>query len=262
MADDKSPPIKEDTDKKSEPKEERLLAGKYKNKEELEKGYQELADKLTEQGSELGEARKQLLSARDYQMYTAPVVKLLEDDEGVRKTVFEKLGAVEPTTPQASVDTPDAIAQVARTEARRESAEVRLFQEKGVYADFEAKYGIDKLSDSDRKEARAKVGAYLGKWAPRGVKNIPLHLLGGYLEDAYLLANKDVIKEQGKAEGRVQQRAAEAGAIGSIPSGEASAPKKTELTPAQKAIAKKAKISEEDYAAQLNEIEAEYDVSD
>jgi len=246
MAEDTSPP-----EEGKEEKEE-LLAGKFKSKEDLEKSYLELDKKIGEQGLELGTARKELAEAREYQMYTRPVVDLLDKDESLRKTVFTKLGITTEGEPVKESKLDDSRVQEL---VRKETAPLRDAQQSDAVKDFEAKHGIDKLSPEERKDQRARIGAYIGKWVG-SMKNIPPQALASYLEDAYTLANADIIRNQGKLEGRVEERTKAAASIGSIPSGEGE-PSKGELTGEYKEVAEKMGVDPKKYAKALEKIDSE-----
>jgi len=249
MAEEIQPsPPKEDKEVKI--KDSESFVGKFQSHEEAEKAYKELEKKLGQQSEEVGQARKELDETRKYQMAVAPYVQLLDTDENLRKDVFKKLNI-----PTDDVSTP-VDTKIIRDTVQKEVAPYVYYQRGEIFSKFEQKYGIDQLEEDPRKEMKGKIGDVLKEYYPGGIETIPNHRLGKFLEDAYVLANKDLLIEQGKLEGRVAERELTAGAIGSMASGEAKTSEIT-LTPAQREVAEKAKLSEKEYAESLAKIEAE-----
>ncbi len=236
---------------------DRKYAGDFDSVEDLEKGYRELFSKLGTQGAELSKKQNDLEEARKYQLSVQPVVQLIDQDEDLRKKVLQKLGLTEEGEPVKATDSKglEGTQQVQKM-VRQEVEPLRQIQERQIFDEFEKKYGLNALDPEKRKEQRARIGAYIAKWSIGGIQAVPLNALSDRLEDAYILVNQDLIKAQGKAEGRVAERSLAAGAVGSIPSGEAKV-SPTDLTPAQKRVARMANLTDEDYADALNKIESE-----
>ena len=236
------------------------LAGRFGSVDELEKGFQELEKKLGQQGQELGDARKKLNAMYEYQSYTQPLVQAVDSNPELRNQVLSELGIDEegqPSQPKTQGKDTDTTAEVKKY-VDKQLRDVRSTQESQVIRDFEKEKGILNLDRDKQKNMRAEMGKHLSKWFPQGLKSIPTNQLPDMLEDAYTLANTDSIKSQGKAEGRIEERKAASGALGSIPSGEVPTKDQIQLTSKQKEVAKKQGISEEDYKEQLVAIEKSY----
>lgn len=82
---------------------------------------------------------------------------------------------------------------------------VEVSQRERIINDFEDRYGISKLKDEERKEARKKIEGFLNDFG-QSVKNVPLPMLGKSLERAFVSTHAEKLREEGKLEGFTQAR--------------------------------------------------------
>jgi hypothetical protein len=129
-------------------------------------------------------------------------------------------------------------------ELTRTVRDVEVSQRESIIRDFETRYGIDKLKDEERKEARRKIESHFNQWG-QSVKNAPLSALDSQLDSAYVSTHAQKLREEGKLEGITQARGNALGTMGSFGGGVPDRGDTKELTPKQKEWAKKLNVDED-----------------
>jgi len=207
---------------------EKIVGGKYKNEEELAKAYKDLEGKLTEQGKEVGQAR-------EFASAIEPLINVVRDDPEVFSLVDRKLR--EKTTPKPATTTaPD-----------RSQKEVRDAAVDLIIAGFEGKKGIDQMAEADRRKMRNDIGAAVSDMTGQAITQIDLRRLGGVLENAYFLANKDKITDKAKLEALLAAQGANEASISGVRSSSTSEGSTEEMTPEEANVATKMGLTREQY---------------
>jgi len=232
------------------------LPEKYKGKtqQEIAGMHQELEGKIGDQSKELGDLRS-------YQQKMDSVLQAIWSDPNIYNQIdlqMKKISGVD--VPQAKPEEakvpekpgekkPEEIAPPAPDQDTRKAVEGQII------ADFMARYGVNQLDPEKQKEMKGKIGVALAEMLDPGGKKqysqilseISLQKLPRFLENAYVIANKDSLTSQtvGKPE---------EGAIGSIPSSASTTAESLTLSPAEREIAKKQGVTEEKYLQRKKEI--------
>ena len=223
------------------------LPEKFKDKspQEIAKMYVELEGKIGDQSKEVGDLR-------DYQRKMDSVLQAIWSDPNIYNQVdlqIKKISGVElpETKPPDEKKIPDK-PEEKKAELPQPDLDTRKALESQIINDFFRRYGIDQLEPEKRREAQVKLGTALAemhdpggkKPYPQIMSEISLQKLPRFLENAYLIANKDSLTSQ--AAGKTDE-----GAIGSIPSSASTTAESLTLSPAEREVAKKQGISEEKY---------------
>jgi len=221
--------VKTETQTPAEQEWNKIVEGKYKNPEELAKGYKELEKKLGDQGVEVGQAREFIDQVK-------PILELVRDDPALFAAVDAKLK--EKMSPKNS---PQSDSQPDKGQEENRTATSDL-----VIARFEEKYGIDKLPDEERKALRGRIGSEVLEMTGTSLDKVDLRRLNSVLEKAYILANKEENDKKTKLEAQIEAQANQEAGISSLRS---SSPKTEEitLTPEEARVATKMGLTREQY---------------
>ena len=215
---------------------------KFKTVEDLETSYGELEKEL---GSR-SEDKRRLAELEAFEKQVTPVVNFIWKDEETLKRFRNYATGEQPDgEPKKEPTGKDANLTAEALQVR----DLVTSQEGKIVADFEAKYGIDKLEPGSQEDTRKKIGKQMAKWLGGRLKP-SLSELPTFLEEAYTLMNAEKVRESGKVEGFVEALRGQSGAIGSMPSSTKKS-ETVELTAEQKTVARKMGISEADYAKNL-----------
>jgi hypothetical protein len=232
---DKAPPEtpKEDTPaKESEPKqEEELILGKYKTQDELVEAYKKSEKKLGEQGDELRQGR-------EFAQVVQPLLDEIRSDPELFKKLDEKLREKGQSTESAQDETKGDEKTTTQDESRQAVSDL-------ILAKFEEKHGIDRLSTDERKKLRNKIGDVIHELTGKTFNGVDLRRLDGVLENAYILANKDVLIDKSKLEGLSPAKEVDEAGFPSVPSSPGKA--ETVLTSEEADIAGKLGQTREQY---------------
>jgi len=188
-----------------------------------------------------------------YKSEVDPILETLASDEDLLKNATElhnkRLGRI----PEKKKDE-----KVEETPEARQLKDTRSALLDKISGDFEDKYGINKLSEDQKKEARERVGFMLkrmldpndNKTMGQIFEEVSLKKLPEYLENAYYLANRNTdmkaAYEKGKSE-VLSQYEGEAGSIGSMASSSLAPGDDVSLSPIEKRVAQNLGVSAEDY---------------
>ena len=129
-------------------------------------------------------------------------------------------------------------------ELTRTVRDVAVSEREGKVKEFETKYGIDRLSPEEQKEARRKIESHFNQWG-QSVKTAPLSVLSDQLNSAFLATHAEKLREEGKLEGLTRARENDLGTMGSFSGGTIDSGQNKELSPKQKEWAKKLGVDEE-----------------
>lgn len=212
---------------------------------------------ITKIAEELGMARKENETLKEYQNRVNPVIETIWSDPELFKQVEEKhkkrlSGDTKPSdTPPPDTKPPTD------TDVDTRNAVIR-----DIVDTFSDKYGITKLESKEKGEMNTKVGTMLKDLLdPKGNKrdlsavmeDVSLTKLPFYLEQAYYLANKDSMMAAAKEQGKKELQDASLGIIGSF-SSTSIEPDTVVLSAKEKQIAENMGVSQEKYLARKKEI--------
>jgi len=243
---DKESQVSPDEGKEAKAKDEKeeLILGKFRDLEALKKAYQEAESSGTKMS-------QQLKKLQEFEQEMTPLLISIQNDPELLKTVRAKLGYETQSPPEKKSPESEAIGKTIK--------QFSDWQRNQVLSTFETRHGIDKMPETERREVRKEIGKYLNKGRP----TLPaLNVLDDVLEDAWKLIRVDKLREEGKLEGMIESRSDKLAAIGSIPSGQAKEEEGVILTKKQKGIAKKAGLSEKDYADSLEKVQKTHEISE
>ena len=210
----------------------------------------------TKIAEELGMAKKENETLREYQERVNPVIETIWSDPELFKQVEEK--HKNRLNPQK--ETPKEILKekvVNSTDTDTRNAVIR-----DIVDTFSDKYGITKLDSANKAEMNTKVGTMLKDLLdPKGNKkdlsqvmeDVSLTKLPFYLEQSYYLANKDSMLSSAKEQGRKEVQDASLGVIASFSSSSIE-PDSMMLSAKEKLIAENMGISSDKYLARKKEI--------
>jgi len=212
---------------------EKLTEGKFKSEDELAKAYKELE---TMSGKQSEEVRQ----SREFEAVVRPLLVEIRADPELFKQLDERLRKGKPTEP---LKEPEAKGD----EKVTDQDEMRTVASDLVLARFEERHGIDKLSPDKRSEMRQKIGDVIYDLTGKPFTGVDLRRLGGVLENAYILANKDTLIEKSKLEALASAQEVTDAGIPSVPS----SPGVTEetLTSEEADVAGKLGLTREEYLA-------------
>lgn len=125
--------------------------------------------------------------------------------------------------------------------------ETRTATEGLIISRFEDRYGINKMADAERVELKQKIGQEILDLTGQSLSQLPLNRLETVLEKAYVLANKDKLREAGKLEGLAEANENNAGAFGAIPSSSSDRTESVTLSAKEREVANKLGIGPEKY---------------
>jgi phage I-like protein len=228
---------------------------KGKSEQELIQMYQGLEKKIGEQSEEVNQARKKVKNAEESEKNIQVLMSTLQSDEKLYKQVQQGInkylyGDTEDTS---SAEGNGDAGKTTRKQGKVPDDTRRTVQ-KQIVSNFYNKYGIDKLDADGFKQEQGKIGNALanildpsGKKSIRQIFNeVPLDQLDGYLESAYIVANKDKIKKSAETAGILNAQQNKSASIGSLSSstGEGGS---TTLTAEERIVAKNLGVSDKDY---------------
>lgn len=205
-----------------------IVNGKYKTEAELARAYKELETKLGEQSKEIEEGRQ-------FAQVMNPILEEIKNDP----EIFDKL-----ETKLKEKGKP------AKKEDKKESPlsdETRSATSEIILNRFESKYGIDKLSDEDRRKMRADIGNTILDLTGLTLQQVDLRRLNSVLENAYVLANKDKLIERAKAEALSQKENLDGASISTITSSQGKSEKT--LNSEEATVASKLGLTRDQYLA-------------
>lgn len=218
MADDKSPDTKSEKDTKVEtpgkeqPEKVEVQAQaplkdlpeklKDKSAEEIADMYTNLEKKLGKNSKEIEEARKSKDEADKYLSERNLLAQAVQRNPELYKMLDNELKSIQGGATTESKKEGGGEAQVADPRV----SELRRAEENRAIADFEFRFGLNKLEKSERQDIMKKVSTQLADLVdPGGQKSmadvlgsIGLEKLPKYLENAYWLANKDSLMDKGR----------------------------------------------------------------
>ena len=219
---------------------------KFKTVKDLEESYGELEKKM----GNWKEKEDRLSELEAFEKQATPIVNFLWQDEDTLKKFRDHVTGNTVTKETATKGTEGKDYNL--TAEANQVRELVASQESKIVADFEAKYGIDKLEPERQKEVRQTIGKQMAEWLSGRAKP-SLSELPNYLEKSYVLINAEKVRESGKVEGFVEALKSQSGAIGNM-SSSTSVSDSVGLTSEQKKVAHRMGISEEDYAKNLKKI--------
>lgn len=203
-----------------------LTGDKFKSEKELAEAYKALETKL-------GQTSDEVRKTREFAEIVNPLLEEIRNDPEIFNKLDEKLRKRgQPNQQPADAKTVD------QTEMRTVASDL-------VLARFEEKHGIDKLSADEKKNLRQSIGDVIYDLTGTTFDKVDLRRLGGILENAYVLANKDKLIEKSKLEALVSAQGLEDGSISSIPSSQGKG--ETTLTPEEAKIADRLGLTREQY---------------
>lgn len=223
-----------------------------KSTEDLVRMYGELERKLGEQSGEVKQAR-------DTQEKMNVVLQAISRNPELYNQVEKEVQAVvrgeEPLTSDVKRGEPEA-----GKEKEPQRDDQRRYLENQAIADFQQKFGINKLSSEERQKLMQDVStAWANMIDPKGRKtkqellsSVELDVLPQQLENAYWLANKQSLVDKGSLPNQ------DFASIGSVPSGSGKAEEGVNLTPQEQKIAEKLGIDPDKYAKQKQQIRKEF----
>lgn len=214
-----------------------------KSASDIAKMYTELEKKAGEHAAKIGEVKK---AEEGMQI----ILQAIYSDPNLAESVKQKIAQQQGVSYQGN----------GQPTPQRDSA-VKLLEQQ-VTTQFERDYGIAALPPEKKQEMRGKIGNALAELVdPGGTKSyqeildsIPLDKLPKFLENAYIVANRDEIAEGGKLEGLRLAHQNRMAMINSMPSGSVPPDNDVKLTAAERAVAQKMGIPEDKYLARKIEI--------
>jgi len=240
--------IPEVTPNGQDEKEEELILGKFKTREDLENSYKELEKK---QGG-FADVERERDEYRRYATQVQPVIDQIERDEDLANIVREKMG-LKPVEKTDEKNQPQDEAQVEVQEVKDRLSRIEGKDRVDTVRNFEKKYGIDALEKDAQKDMRRRIEGRLNKWgkSARGGNSTEL---AGLLEDAYALENNNEQIEQARNEAIIKTRQNELGITGNGNAMQVASPTTVSLSPDERDTAQKMGTSEKDYLAMKIEI--------
>ena len=226
---------------KKQSSEEKLLAGKYKSAEELEKAYLEEQSKIQEQGTRLNQQAEELGQLREFQSKTYPIIDAVYADQElmgkVRQAVDAKYGVpVEGNTETEKEEQPKVDPRAMATES---------FLRQQAISNFKARHGLDKLSMDDGKSVDEALMNTMARWIIPG-QPIPLEKVDALLEDAYKIVRNDKLIEDKVFESLAEQRTNQQATVGQLSAGSPGEKSPIELSEEERSFARKLGVKEED----------------
>ena len=204
----------------------KIVNNKFKSPSDVAKAYLQLEEKLGEQSTEVAKAREVM----DV-MY--PIMKEIQDDPELFKTLEKKLNK------QSSPEKPAED----KADSKSESSipdDVRSVTSDLILAKFEEKHGIDKLEPDAASKMRQEIGIAIKELTGTKLSGVDLRRLSSVLENAYIIAKyKSKSADSGEAE--AEDRAS----ISSIPA--KAGKSETVLTPDEATVAQKMGLTREQY---------------
>lgn len=218
---------------------------KGKSVEDVIKAYGEAEKKLGEHSKEVETVRKQLA---DWEA----LGKVIEGDPDLEKKVREAISNVKNKKQDIDKDK-----KIVNDDSRKATESI-------IIGNFEKDKGITTLEGEKKKALYIKISNELadmldpgGDKSPQEVlESISLNKLPTYLEKAYRLATVGDEAEKARLEAYTKIRQNNEAIIGSI-SDSGSNSDQTQLTPEQREVARKLKISEDKYLANLKKQQEE-----
>lgn len=217
------------------PKEEKLILGKFKSVEDLEKSYKELETKM---GGHV-KTEAELKELRDFRDQVAPFLIFATQDTETVEKYKKSFGTSEDKA--IKKDAPSSGESQAITE-------VALATEGRIISDFEKEHGFDGLTDEDKTSLRQTMGKFMGGWLSGTGRTRPsLTELPNFLEQAYTLAGAEKMRKRAKDEGAAEAYNAQLANGGVFSSAPARKTNKIELSADERKIAKKMGLTDEQY---------------
>jgi hypothetical protein len=210
-----------------------LTGGKFKTEAELAKSYKDLETKL-------GQNSEEIRRSKEFAELMNPLLEEIRNDPEVFNKLDEKLRKRgQPNeTPADKTDTKGKVDSL---------DEVRNVTSEMIRVDFEGRHGISELSPDEQKDMRRKIGDTILRLTGQPFDKVDLRRLGGVLEDAWFLANKDQLVDKSKLESLAATRGVDEASISAIPSSGKKG--ETNLTPEQAKAAAKLGLSRDQYIA-------------
>ena len=213
-----------------------------KSAEEIASAYKALETKLGEQSKEVGQTRAQLAELQNTQQQLNYILSVIGNDPKLYKEVDT---AVRKSAGQGVQESQSFVPD-----------DTRRALESQIINDFRARKGITTLPTDQQKDLDTKIGAVLldvldpggRKTVPQVLNEVSLQKLPRLMEYAYTIVSSPQVIEQAKAQALAEKEAAEAGAIGGIPSTGGSTTE-ISLTREEREIAKKMGMAPDKYLA-------------
>ena len=211
------------------------LPEKFKGKsaEEIAKSYIELEKKLGDNSKEVNATRQELEQWK-------VLGQVINSDPTLYKLIEDKVTHINNTKPD---------------QPKRDDTRVAVINQ--TINGFEQKYGLDQLQGERKAEVQARIGKEMAEMLdPKGTKSvaqiiesIPADRLPIYLEKAYRLATIGDREETARIKGLMEANQNSQAAFGNSQSSGVKEDK-VSLTPDEQKVARKLKITEEQYVKQ------------
>lgn len=236
---------KKDDEKDNGEKDEGKKGEEGKEKDEGQKSQPTPEEKIANLEQQLGKMGKEWDEAKGYISGSAVVINTIASNPELRdhfQKVLqgENVVAGKPPTGEQSSEGDQKKTPPAQPsdETKRTVDDVATSQRDSVVRSFEQKWGISKMKDEERLEARRKIEGHFNKWG-QSVKNAPLAVLADQLDSAFVATHAEKLREEGKLEGITQTRASQQGEMPTISGGGVPPEGGGGLTPGQKGWAEK-----------------------
>ena len=206
---------------------------------------------------ELGMAKKENETLKDYQERVNPVIETIWSDPDLLKQVEDRHKKRLNPTKEVVKDTPEDKSTSSPVDIDTRNAVIRDIVDK-----FSDRYGITKLDTEKKAEMNTKVGTMLKDMLdPNGnkkdladvMKDVSLTKLPSFLDHAYFLSNKESMLSDAKEQGKRELQDASLGVVGSF-SSTSIEPDSMTLSPREKQIAENMGIPPDKYLARKKEI--------
>jgi len=249
---------------------EKLLAGKYKSVEELEKGYQEtsgeasrMAEDIKAKEEALKKVETELKEAQELVNVVQPAVNWMTSQPEIVDQYRIATGQA-PLNPQKKDDKEPPAKKNEEVEdlkqkqkaVEQELASVRSMQRQQIIAEFEKRHGFNEMEKEQATKSRAAIGTIAQKFTRQDMQKLSPSRLNDVLEDAWTVHSAEQLKETGKLEGYAESRKREGARIVGAPSGSAKKDDTPSLSFEEREVAENAGVSVEDYAKAKQKITA------
>ena len=201
----------------------------------------EILKMYSEAERKIGEMSAEVKAARDKEAKYQPILDTIWENQ----EIFNALDQALQNKSKPKEDKPQGQSTA--------QDETRAATEGLIISRFEDRYGINKMTDNERVELKQKIGQEVFDISGVSLSQVPLARLENILEKAYILANKDKLREAGKLEGIAEANANNAGAFGALPSSESKTETVT-LSPKEREAAIKLGIGVEKYLEQKKKV--------
>ncbi len=217
--------------------------------DEVGKAYTSLDSEFHKRDSEIEQWRK-------FGENTAPVWKVLlkkpELYEQIQQESAKPDDFSEDGNGQSKTDEGKVEGQEDKRIVSNQPSEAEGVLRDNIIAEFEDKSGISQMDSAKKSEIRQKLAAMMAEnnllRAGETLKDVPLRQLSNLLGSAWKLHQATKLSDEGKLEGYANAVANKYGSFGSFSASGEKSEDKVSLTDAERKVALKMKMSEEDFA--------------